>query len=975
MLPYRIGVTLALLMAFSATWAQLVAPPPQEAQIPRVEEYPAFPIDTYGFDKQIDTTFKRRDREPENPILPEWLRAVIPPNNMPVGQASLATVPKPRAKFPAINATGWVPPDPTLAVGPNHVIGTVNSSIAFFDKTGNIQLQQTFETMFSGMGAGSFLFDPRCFYDRLTQRYFVTVIEQDDASQTSKVLIGVSDDSDPNGTWFRYRLDSKFTNNGSSFWLDYPGFGYNKDAVVVTGNLFGFAGGFAGVYFLLMPKTPMLSGQTVTVSYLRDSNAFTYQMAEIWDPTETRLFGASDFNSATAKLCVVTSPTSNPQLATQFVSVPSFSYPSQEAPSPSNRSLDPSDGRYLSCGYRDGRLVTCQTVDRTNDTTNRVRWTEFDVSTWPSPTLRQSGEIAPTVAGEHFFMPAVAQNGAGDIAALFSRSSSSIVADIMVTTRRFGDPLGAMGVPTLLQSSAGSTYGSGGSNRWGDYVSVVVDPIDDRTFWGIGMAGQNGNWRTHIFSWALESAALKSVTVSPSSVTGGLPSTGTVLLTTAAPASGLTVSLSSNNAVVTVPTSVTVPAGSTSATFTVNTTATNSNRAAVITGSHNGISATANLTVLAPVIASVTLDPATVVGGVASTGTVTFTGPSPAGGANVGLSSNSSSATVPTSVMIPAGATSAQFTITTSPTTSTRSVTIKAARGASSATATLTVNAPLISGLALSPTSVIGGTSSTGEVTLTGAAPTGGLTVYFSSNSSSATVPTSLVIPAGASARQFTINTSATSASRSVTIKVVRGTSSAVATLQVAAPTITSVSLSPSRVTGGSSSTATVTLSGPAPTGGLNIGLSSSSSSAPVPPSVIVPAGSNKATFTINTKATVSDRAVTIKAARGTNSATATLTVLAPVVAGFSVSPATVTGGSQTTATVTLSGPAPTGGVSIGLSSNSSRAPVPPSVIVPQGATQVSFTINTLPTPDDRTVTLKAARGSSSATTTLTVKK
>lgn len=38
--------------------------------------------------------------------------------------------------FPAITATGWVPPDPTLAVGPNHVVVTVNSKVAFYTKAG-----------------------------------------------------------------------------------------------------------------------------------------------------------------------------------------------------------------------------------------------------------------------------------------------------------------------------------------------------------------------------------------------------------------------------------------------------------------------------------------------------------------------------------------------------------------------------------------------------------------------------------------------------------------------------------------------------------------------------------------------------------------------------------------------------------------------------------------------------------------------
>ena len=64
---------------------------------------------------------------------------------------------------------------------------------------------------------------------------------------------------------------------------------------------------------------------------------------------------------------------------------------------------------------------------------------------------------------------------------------------------------------------------------------------------------------------------LSSVTLNPTSVVGGNPSTGTVTLTAAAPAGGAVVTLASTGAVASVPASVTVPAGATSATFTVTT--------------------------------------------------------------------------------------------------------------------------------------------------------------------------------------------------------------------------------------------------------------------------------------------------------------------------------------------------------------------------------------------------------------------
>lgn len=68
----------------------------------------------------------------------------------------------------------------------------------------------------------------------------------------------------------------------------------------------------------------------------------------------------------------------------------------------------------------------------------------------------------------------------------------------------------------------------------------------------------------------------------------------------------------------------------------------------------------------APALAKVTVDPTDVIGGDSVTGTVTLTAPAPAGGLQVPLSSDDpGAATVPASVTVPAGATSATFPVTT----------------------------------------------------------------------------------------------------------------------------------------------------------------------------------------------------------------------------------------------------------------------------------------------------------------------
>ena len=279
------------------------------------------------------------------------------------------------------------------------------------------------------------------------------------------------------------------------------------------------------------------------------------------------------------------------------------------------------------------------------------------------------------------------------------------------------------------------------------------------------------------------SLSLSSLSLNPTSVTGGNSSTGTVTLSGPAPTGGAQVTLSSSNTTAaSVPSSVTVAAGATSATFTVSTSAVAASTSVTISAAYGGATRSASLTVTpaappAPALSSLTLNPASVVGGMqSSTGTVTLSGPAPAGGAQVALSSsNPGAASVPSSVIVPAGATSTTFTVSTSAVIASSTVTISATYGGATRSASLTVTppaAPTLSSLTLNPTSVRGGMqSSTGTVTLSGPAPTGGAQVALSSsNPGAASVPSSVIVPAGATSATFTVNTSIVFFSTSVRI-------------------------------------------------------------------------------------------------------------------------------------------------------------------------------------------------------------
>jgi hypothetical protein len=212
-------------------------------------------------------------------------------------------------------------------------------------------------------------------------------------------------------------------------------------------------------------------------------------------------------------------------------------------------------------------------------------------------------------------------------------------------------------VPQNLSNDSGNSQGP----------MIAMDPTSNaNVLWIDNTPGNNDVF----FSRSEPPPTLISLALSPATVTGSSSSTGTVTLNTGAPSGGVVVSLSSTDAgVAAVPDSVTVPAGSTNATFTATTTPVNTSAPVTISGSYNGSTETATLTVTPPILTSLTLNPSTVIGGPlgSSTGTVTLSVPAAVGGAQVALSSsNQSVASLPGSVTVPAGSTSATFTVSTS---------------------------------------------------------------------------------------------------------------------------------------------------------------------------------------------------------------------------------------------------------------------------------------------------------------------
>ena len=321
-------------------------------------------------------------------------------------------------------------------------------------------------------------------------------------------------------------------------------------------------------------------------------------------------------------------------------------------------------------------------------------------------------------------------------------------------------------VPSTVTVPAGSTSAN---------FTVNTSPVSGTT------AATSGGWiwvacstglSSQAVPTALYPASLHYISASPSSVTGGASSTGTLYLNGNAPTGGVTVSLGSTSPDLQVPSTVTVPAGSSSTTFNITTSRVNSAESLSITASYGGKTTSCGFAIGASVaVHFVTVSPSTVIGGAVTTGSVTLTAVAPASGTTVTLASSDPSAQVPATLLIPAGSLSATFPITTYAVGANTSVSISAALNGHSANYGLIVSAPTFLGLSFSsPTLISENSVLVATATLNGPAPAGGTVISLSSNSSAASVPASVTIPAGATSATFPIQTYTVSSPVTVTI-------------------------------------------------------------------------------------------------------------------------------------------------------------------------------------------------------------
>lgn len=928
------------------------------------------------------------------------------------------------------NNSGFAPPDTMGAVGPDQYVTIINGLIKVYDKTGSSTvINMSTDTFFSSvLPSGQFTSDPRVVFDPHSQAWFITMISAPNSPDTVMVAVCTTSHISSSSSFHFYSFVQDFGQTGmqdTGGFADYDTLGVDENALYIGCNMFEADSSFNTTGFVI-PKAQLLSGSMGTVFALRgliDNTGFgpyTPQgVTNFVDASQgTGYFiGIDDGTGGQLDLVKVANPTTSPTATKTKINVNAYDGPVAVTIPGSGTPLDPDDQRLMGATMQ-YTVTTGKTslwtshhigtnssgVSNGSDTQNAARWYEINI---PAATLRQSGTLYDP-SGSSYIYPTIAGNDQGHAVMGWTQAGPSTNPTIEAARRFQWSVLGLMGQSGQFESflnGGAFTYTlpsnfdvQNGMHRWGDYSYVNLDPSDGMTLWMTQeYVPGNNDWGCQVFS-VINPPPPPMGTITPSMVAQGYSGNLFVQASAYGPCSFFRANVFDPN-----PwkkdVSVVFSQGANNYNF-VNGTIRNpwytqlnvpalipSNQAL---GSYNFLetnpdgqttSGTNVLTVVPP-LASFGVNQNSVTAGGTVQGTLTL-------GANanvnepISLTTNATPGyglTFPSSVAVPSGSNTVNFTIQSLSVQSAETVTITASDPGTvhSFQQTITINpagtTPGVSALAVSANSTYGGQQVTGTVTLSSAATSTVAVALASSDTTKATVPSSVNVTSGNTQANFTIQTLLQSAAGNVTITAGVYPTTGTQTIALSKLSLTNFTGSAS-VIAGQPFSGTFTFNGPTeqPNGSAitlkNDNLSAFSFSSYT---VTTTPGSTTKTITPATSHVSSSQTAHLTATFNGATFTVTTTVQPASIIGIGANPNSIHSTNQTTFTVTLNGFAPAGGTVTLQSNNTSALPVPASVSISNNW-KATFTATAGTVTSNTTVTITATYLGVPKTTTVTV--
>ncbi len=417
--------------------------------------------------------------------------------------SSGVTTPVPHiTKFEGMNlysGGGYEPPDTTVAAGVSGlqdlVLEAVNSLGAVYTSAGALQVNLNFGACTTNTSTDT-VSDPRVLFDADSGTWFISTTTFAPISDASWNLLFTLDGDPTSTNWACLIIPTGNLHNPDGSvgnFPDFPKLGINSDKVVMTGDAFSQIGAqnykYQGTEFVVIDKTQLLSGTVNAALFSPDQGDFAIEPAQQINSSTGSLYMASINSgiSATGTLHIwkITGlPGANLQTSVTSLPIATISYPPNAQQEGTGTLIDTNDDSLLDAVFREGSpgslwVSANDACKPPGDSVVRscLRFMKVSIPTSGPMSVAQDFDYADS--GKYYYYPAVRTDGAGNLYAAFSGSSTSAYPSAYAAMQLSGNP---NALTNLSITRAGDSAYTLSPPRWGDYSGAGVDP-DDASVW------------------------------------------------------------------------------------------------------------------------------------------------------------------------------------------------------------------------------------------------------------------------------------------------------------------------------------------------------------------------------------------------------------------------------------------------------------------------------------------------------------
>jgi hypothetical protein len=389
----------------------------------------------------------------------------------PIANATTSAIAPPAITrtFASGGEQGWAPADASGAVGKTHIISALNSGIYIHDRSGAILSSASLPQFWHSSASTGTFYDPRVAYDRTNDRWIVISVFDE-----RSVMLAYSETSDPAGEWRRYSL--------ALLGADYTTLALTQDTVMFTA-CYGESFNEGTVVFSVQKDVLYAGTTTLSVQKTLFSRRISIMPVRSDDSTTDYIVDCRNSTLFYRKL------NATGESWQSIVSGTEWYGDYLEVPQPSGPYLFGGWGQVDTAIEVNGTIYAVMSRLHPEGNRTAIVWTKFD----PASSTSEWGSVDDPTTTNWYAYPSLAVNKSGAMLIGFGIFSTTSYPSAGFVYRDIFGRTSNIGVIRTGDSAFGI-------ERWGDYSSTDVDPLDGNNFWTLQMHCTAKTWAT---SWTL----------------------------------------------------------------------------------------------------------------------------------------------------------------------------------------------------------------------------------------------------------------------------------------------------------------------------------------------------------------------------------------------------------------------------------------------------------------------------------------